>query len=58
MFALHISLYEIFFLSTGVQSRQVFARLMNPSLVKQTTQANTALTDKVTEVTLPSHSGE
>lgn len=45
-------------LSKGVQGRQVFARVMNPSLVKQTPQATSGLPDSVAEVTLPSHSGE
>lgn len=41
----------------GVQNRQVFARVMNPNVVK-TTQASTTVPDKVTEVTLPPQSGE
>ncbi|KAJ8947527.1 hypothetical protein NQ318_005004 [Aromia moschata] len=42
----------------GVQGRQVFARVMNPSIVKQTTQAGPTIPDKIAEVTLPSDSGE
>ncbi|KAG5890077.1 hypothetical protein JTB14_003641 [Gonioctena quinquepunctata] len=42
----------------GSQGRQVLARVMNPSLVKSSTQAATTVGEKVTEVTLPSPSGE
>ncbi|KAJ8922751.1 hypothetical protein NQ315_007786 [Exocentrus adspersus] len=43
--------------SKGLQSRQVFARVMNPNVVK-TTQATTAVPDKIAEITLPSQTGE
>ncbi|XP_023018228.2 uncharacterized protein [Leptinotarsa decemlineata] len=42
----------------GVQSRQVLARVMNPGLVKTSTQAGTSISEKITEVTLPPRSGE